>query len=141
MRVGCKHAHAAAAYVPAGTSALVKTVHQFLTRPEARNAQVHKLVCVAPPQRAQVSSSNCLTLLGDGSDPAATLGMHHENNPSAPTCAQVMYDRQTLSPFCCDEMDLPNCPTAAVESMGSPPVLISAGQGYVVSDRTAACTQ
>ena len=86
-------------------------------------------------------SNNCLTLLSDGSDPAATFATldqgNQENTP--PTCAQVMYDGQTLSPFCCDEMDLPNCPTAAVESKGSPPELINAGQGCVVSDYTA-CT-
>ncbi|KAL0030686.1 hypothetical protein WJX77_002136 [Trebouxia sp. C0004] len=84
---------------------------------------------------ASESSNNCLTLLGDGSDPAATFAtlnqVKQENNPSAPTCAEVMYGGQSLSPFCCDEMDLPNCPTAAVESMGAPPEQISGGQGCV----------
>ena len=95
---------------------------------------------------ASESSQNCLTLLSDGSDPAATFATvdqgSQENTP--PTCAEVMYDGQTLSPFCCDEMDLPNCPTAAVESMGAPVEQLtdglSGGQSCVVSDHTA-CTQ
>ncbi len=112
-----------------GTGKTCAAVSDGAGGPKCSGSQVG--LCCA----ALESSSNCLTLLGDGSDPAATLGLFtHENNPSAATCAQVMLGGQPLSPFCCDEMDLRNCPTAAVESMGSPPVLISAGQGCVVSD-------
>lgn len=85
------------------------------------------------------SSQNCLTLLGDGSDPRATLGQfvgdRQTSNPTVPACSQIQLGGQALSPFCCDEMDLPNCDSAAVESQGSPADLIARGQGCVVGEQ------
>lgn len=85
--------------------------------PKCQDSQVG-LCCNSGP-----SSHSCLTLFGDGPIPVTTLGRFDEtSNPTVPTCAQVHYGGEALKPFCCDEMDLPTCTSAAVESKGFPGV-------------------
>ena len=68
---------------------------------------------------------NCLTLLGDGSDwhdPIAAIAMLRQqsaNGTTVPTCGQIRINGVTQSPFCCDQMDLPHCPTAAAAAVES----------------------